>query len=54
METGILRRRGEERGRAHAQTASAVVTRSAPHAELAENFVVECLSGRAPRSTAAA
>ena len=30
METGILRRRGEERGRAHAQTAHAVVTCAQP------------------------
>ena len=57
METEILRRRAGERkgGRAHAQTARAVVTRAqAPHAELAANGVVECSSGRAPRSTAAA
>ena len=43
-----------ERGRAHAQTARAVVTRPAPHAELAANGVVECASGRALRSTAEA
>ena len=49
---------GRERGgRAHTRTARAVVTRPpepAAHAELAANGVVECASGRAPRSTAAA
>ena len=47
METGALRRRGPRLAR----KARAVVTR--PHAELAANGVVECASGRAPRSTAA-
>ena len=58
METETLRRSGGEGG-AHTWTARAVVTRApqsqlAAHAELAANGVVECASGRAPRSTAAA
>ena len=57
METETLRRSGG--GGAHTRTARAVVTRApqsqlAAHAELAANGVVECASGRAPRSTAAA
>ena len=53
METGTLWRPGERRRGAH----GAVLTRPpepAEHAELAANGVVECASGRAPRSTAAA
>ena len=60
METETLRTSGARGGGgAHTRTARAVVTRApqsqlAAYAELAANGVVECASGRAPRSTEAA